>query len=108
MGKKPKQKYKTRADGRKSTKRTYKDFGTAHYTGVKYFYGSTDEDIDAAITAFEDSLRYVPEEPKITFEDVADAWWEDKRKVISLNNVRSYKAHYTSCGNSCFRPLTLQ
>ena len=97
MGKRTK--YKTRPDGRRSTSRTYngrEDFNLARYAGKKYFYGDIDEEIDQKIAAFELSLRSVSEDDIITFENVADAWWEEKRKEISPNNVRSYKAHYTN------------
>ena len=61
------------------------------------FYGKTDEEIDQKIEAFEKALLAGSPEDIVTFENVADAWWEEKRKEISPNNVRSYKAH---CNNA--------
>ena len=53
MGRKAR--YKTRADGSKETTRTYNDFGLAHFSGKKHFYGKDDETIDKKIEAFERS-----------------------------------------------------
>lgn len=90
MGKRAK--YKTRANGYKETMRTYTDFGTAHFSGVKHFYGKTDEDIDKKISDFEKSLTAAPEVKSRTIEEIADEWWEEKEKHISLNSVTSYSA----------------
>ena len=95
MGKRTK--YKTRPDGRRATSRTYngeEDFNLSHYVGKKYFYGDSDSDIDRKIADFEASLQRDAKTNQKTFEEIADAWWEEKRKEISPNNVRSYHAHY--------------
>lgn len=94
MGKRTK--YKTRPDGRRVTTRTYNGDNPAGFVGKKYFYGDSDDDIDRKIEEFEESLKQEPEDNRKTFEEVADAWWEEKRKQISPNNVRSYHAHYSN------------
>lgn len=90
MGKKAK--YKTRANGYKETMRTYTDFGTAHFTGVKHFYGKKDEEIDQKISDFEDSLNAAPVAISRSLKEVAEEWWEEKQKRISLNSMTSYTA----------------
>lgn len=83
-----------RADGRKSTSRTYTDFGLAHYSGKKFFYGKTDAEIDKAIKAFENSLMVARPEDIITMQKVADAWWEYKEPRLSPNSVQSFLTKY--------------
>ena len=90
MGKKAK--YKTRANGYKETMRTYTDFGTAHFTGVKHFYGKKDEEIDQKISDFEESLNAAPVAISRSLKEVAEEWWEEKQKHISLNSMTSYTA----------------
>lgn len=92
MPRKPKEKYKTRPNGTKEAKRRYKDFGLAHFTGQKHFYGKTDEEIDKKIELFEASLNEPPKEVKRTVENVAEEWWDKKQKQISLNSMTSYTA----------------
>ena len=89
MGKRSK--YKTRPDGRKQTSRTYKDFGSAHFSGRKHFYGLTDDEIDEKIRLFEKSLleHYVA---NYTMSDLTDEWWEDKEPKLSPNSISSYRA----------------
>ena len=84
------QKYKTRPDGRKQTSRTYKDFGLAHFSGRKHFYGLTDEEVDKNIDLFERSLLE-QSESKYTMSDLTDEWWVDKEPKLSLNTVQGYK-----------------
>lgn len=83
-------KYKTRPDGRKQTSRTYNDFGLAHFSGRKHFYGLTDDEIDEKIRLFERSLLE-QSESKFTMSDLTDEWWEDKEPKLSLNTVQGYK-----------------
>lgn len=90
MGKRTK--YKTRANGYKETMRTYTDFGTAHFTGVKHFYGKEDDEIDQKISDFEDSLNAAPVAVSRPLKAVAEEWWEEKQKHISLNSMTSYTA----------------
>ena len=90
MGKKTK--YKTRANGYKETMRTYTDFGTAHFTGSKHFYGKSDEEIDQKIDEFERSLNAAPVAISRSLKEVAEEWWEEKQKHISLNSMTSYTA----------------
>lgn len=90
MGKR--NKYKLRSDGRRETTKLYNDFGTAHYSGKKHFYGKTDDEVDEKIAAFEESLNQSPETYKITVEQVADAWWEWKEPQLSPNSINSFRA----------------
>ena len=90
MGKKSK--YKTRANGYKETTKTYTHFGTADYSGKKHFYGKDDDEIDAKIDAFEKSLNADPVVNSRLLKDVAEEWWEEKQKRISLNSMTSYTA----------------
>lgn len=89
MPRKPKEKYKTRANGTKEAHRRYKDFGLAHFTGPKHFYGKTDEEIDKKIELFEASLNEPPKGKLM--KDLVDEWWEDKEPQLSLNTVQCYK-----------------
>lgn len=90
MGRKAR--YKTRANGYKETKRIYTHFGTADFSGVKHFYGKDDDEIDAKINAFEKSLNADPVAKSRLLKDVAEEWWEEKQKRISLNSMTSYTA----------------
>ncbi len=90
MGRKAR--YKTRTNGYKETKRIYTHFGTADFSGVKHFYGKDDDDIDAKIDAFEKSLNADPVAKSRLLKDVAEEWWEEKQKRISLNSMTSYTA----------------
>lgn len=90
MGRKAR--YKTRADGSKETTRTYNDFGLAHFSGKKHFYGKDDETIDKKIEAFERSLNEVDAPERKTVKDVAEEWWGEKEPTLSLNSVNSYTA----------------
>ena len=90
MGRKAR--YKTRANGYKETKRIYSHFGTADFSGVKHFYGKDDDEIDAKIEAFEKSLNGDPVVKSRTISEIADEWWTEKEKRISLNSVTSYAA----------------
>ena len=90
MGKRTK--YKTRANGYKETMRKYSHFGTADFSGVKHFYGKDDDEIDAKIEAFEKSLNAAPEVISRKISEIADEWWTEKEKHISLNSVTSYAA----------------
>lgn len=92
MGKRKKDKYKTRKDGYKETTKTYTHFGTADYSGKHHFYGRDDDEVDAKIEAFEKSLNAAPVVKSRTVEEIADEWWEEKEKHISLNSVTSYAA----------------
>ena len=86
------QKYTTRADGSKETTRTYTDFGEAHFTGKKHFYGKDDETIDKKIEAFERSLNEGTAPVRKTVKEVAEEWWEEKEQTLSLNSINSYVA----------------
>ena len=90
MGKRTK--YKTRANGYKETMRKYSHFGTADFSGIKHFYGKDDDEIDAKIEAFEKSLNAAPEVISRKISEIADEWWTEKEKHISLNSVTSYAA----------------
>ena len=90
MGKK--QKYKIRADGRRETMRTYKDFGPSRFTGVKHFYGKSDDDVDQKIQAFEDQLKNAPAPRSKLISKVAESWWEVKEPKLSPNSVPSFLA----------------
>lgn len=90
MGKR--NKYALRADGRREAKVTYKDFGSARFSGVKHFYGKTDAEIDQKIRDFEKSQTLDPEEYMRTLSDIADAWWKEKEPKLSPNTVPGYKA----------------
>ena len=90
MGKRSK--YTTRADGSKETTRTYTDFGEAHFTGKKHFYGKDDETIDKKIEAFERSLNEGTAPVRKTVKEVAEEWWEEKEQTLSLNSINSYVA----------------
>ena len=93
MGRRAKrEKYKTRSNGWKETSRKYNHFGTADFCGVKHFYGRTDEEVDASIDAFEESLKSAPAPSERLVKDVVDDWWEEKQKRLSPNSIGSYKA----------------
>lgn len=72
--------------------RKYDHFGVADFCGVKHFYGKTDDEVDASIDAFEKSLNAAPAVKSKTVEEIADEWWEEKQKHISLNSMTSYTA----------------
>lgn len=59
----------------------------------KHFYGKTDEEVEKKLADYIAALTAEPEKKVRTFEEVADAWWEEKEPTLSPNNVRSYKAH---------------
>lgn len=90
MGKRAK--YRTRPNGYKETTRRYTHFGAADFSGLKHFYGKSDDEIDRKIAEFENALRTAPVAHRRTIEDVADEWWEEKQKAISLNSFNSYRA----------------
>ena len=90
MGKRAK--YKTGTDGRKSTSRTYVEFGIAKYTGKKIFKGHTDQEVDDKIAAFEASCNQAPAVYKKKLDEIIDEWWEKKEPKLSPNSVNSYKA----------------
>ena len=90
MGKK--QRYKVRADGRRETTRTYKDFGPSRFTGVKHFYGRSDDDIDQKISDFEDQLKNAPAPRSKLISEIAGSWWEVKEPKLSPNSVPSFLA----------------
>lgn len=83
-------KYKTRPDGRKETTKSYNNFGPSLFKGRKHFYGQTDEEIDAKIEAFEQSLLNASAPAAIRIGDLADAWWDENEKNLSLNSRGSY------------------
>jgi len=73
-------KYKLRSDGRRE--------GTKVYNGKqKHFYGKTDAEIDAKIAEYESNLLKASKNP---FKDVADAYWENKQKDLSINTLHGY------------------
>ena len=78
MPRKIKTKYTLRPDGRIVATKTING-------KRKYFYGSSDEEIEAQIEA---ALH--PENKKATCEEIAEAWWEKKEKELSVNTVRGY------------------
>ena len=87
MGKRSR--YKTRKDGLKETTRTYIHFGLRDFSGLKHFYGRTDDEIDRKIAAFEQ------EQNRPSFADfsaLVDAWWDKKETSLSPNSISSYKA----------------
>lgn len=82
---------------KRKTKYTLRPDGKIVLTKVingkrKFFYGATDEEVEAKRDAYIASLAE-PEKQIRTFSAVADAWWETKSDEISPNNYRSYKAH---------------
>ena len=80
MPKKIKTKYTLRDDGRIVATKTING-------KRKYFYGSSDEDIERQI---EEALH--PKEPVITFQMAADDWWMDKEYKLSPNSRCGYRA----------------
>jgi integrase len=93
MGKKPVNHYTLRKDGRRVKKKTYKGDNPAGYSGLKYFYGKDDDDINQQISDFEDSLS---EPAKVRrsrlLSEVAGDWWDQKEPKLSPNSVGSYQA----------------
>ncbi len=90
--KEPVPKYKiTRSDGRAEVKKRYKDFGAVGFTGVKHFYGRSDEEIDKKIADFEASLQVVEVPKEDLMESIVDDWWEKKEGMLSPNSVQSFK-----------------
>ena len=83
-----------REDGLKERTKSYRNFGNTQFTGRKHFYGKNAKEISEKIEAFERSQRNGPAPNQKNFETIANAWWEEKRKGLSPNNVRSYEAHY--------------
>ena len=71
--KKPKTKYTLRADGR--IVRTEIIDGKR-----KYFYGRTDEEVDAKYAAYIN-----PPVPANTLKTIAEAWWSKKESTLSPN-----------------------
>lgn len=88
----PRTKYKKRPDGRRVCAKSYTDFGDFHYTGRKYFYGATDEEIDNKIAEWEKSQQRQNNGSVRTFKEVAVEWWAEKEKELSPNSKRGYKA----------------
>lgn len=89
-----KSRYKLRADGRREASKSYNDFGIAHFSGTKHFYGKTDQEIDQKILAFEASLNQAPETYKLKMNELAEQWWEEKQAKISPNSIGSFRAKY--------------
>lgn len=58
----------------------------------KFFYGRSDEEVEAKRDAYIASLDAVPAKPVRTFTTVADEWWEHKESEISIGSVRVYRA----------------
>ena len=87
-------KYKTRPDGRRVTSRSYDGTNPAGFCGKKYFYGASDEEIDAKIEAFERSLWEAPPTQAESFKHYADIWWERKEKELSPSTMKGYNSHY--------------
>ena len=87
-------KYKTRSDGRRVTSRSYKDFGPSLYTGKKYFYGSSDEEVDQKIADFEKSMMELPDQEARNFEYYARLWYDRKDKELSPSTMKGYDSHY--------------
>lgn len=83
-------KYKQRKDGRCETMRTYKDFHG--FSGVKHFYGRSDDEIDRKIEDFERSLMEEPVKSSRLFDDVADEWWNKKMPMLSPNSISSFSS----------------
>ena len=83
------EKYKTRKNGYKETKRTYDHFGIRDYSGLKHFYGKTDEEIDDKIAAFELEMN-TPY--RVDIADLIEEWWDKKETSLSPNSIGSYKA----------------
>ena len=79
-----------RPDGRRETTKSYKDFGPAHYSGRKHFYGKTDAEVDAAIAAFENELLHAPAPGSKKIRELSDAWWAETEKKLSPNSLGSY------------------
>lgn len=78
--KKPKTKYTLRADGR--IVRTEIIDGKR-----KYFYGRTDEEVDAKYAAYIN-----PPVPANTLKNIAEAWWSKKEATLSPNTRCGYRA----------------
>ena len=78
MGKRTK--YKTRPDGRRVTSRSYDGTNPAGFCGKKYFYGASDEEIDAKIEAFERSLWEAPPTQAEALSTMRISGGKEKRK----------------------------
>ena len=79
-----------RSDGHKEKTKVYRDFGNAHYTGRKHFYGKTYKEIDEKIKNFEKSLNQDPKTYLKKMSAVIEEWWEEKESRLSLNTVQGY------------------
>ena len=88
----PKTKKAVRSDGLKEVTKVYRDFGNAHFTGRKHFYGKNGKDIEAKIKIFEDSLKNCPDAEKHLITSVIDEWWLVKETQLSPNSIPSFKA----------------
>ena len=82
---------------RRKTKYTRRSDGNIVMTKTingkrKFFYGKSDEDVEKKLADYIASLTAEPEKTVRTFEQVADAWWEEKEPEISIGSVRVYRA----------------
>lgn len=87
----PRTKYKKRPDGRRVCAKSYTDFGDFHYTGRKYFYGATDEEIDNKIAEWEKSQQRQNNGSVRTFKEVAVEWWAEKEKELSPKSLKNQR-----------------
>lgn len=53
----------------------------------KYFYGHSDREVEQKRDAYKEQLHAVP---VVTFESVADAWWEKHQDDLSPNTLHGY------------------
>ena len=81
---KRKTKYTMRSDGRIAMSRMYDG-------KRKYFYGSSDKEVEAKAAAYEAELAEAAKHHSRQLSVVADEWWEDKQKEISPNSLNSYR-----------------
>ena len=53
---------------------------------VKYFYGKTKSEVLRKVQQFETAV-----EQGVSFDDVAEMWWDEHEKTLAYNTAKSYK-----------------
>ena len=88
---KRKSKYTIRSDGRIVLTETFPNGER------KYFYGKTDRECEQKRDAYAATLAMAALPHVRTFEEIADAWWEEKQKEISPNTLNGYRVAVRRC-----------
>lgn len=84
---------------RRKTKYTMRSDGLIVLTEViegkrKYFYGHSDAEVEKKRDAYKAQLEAVP---VVTFESIADAWWEKHQEDLSPNTLHGYVVAKKRC-----------